>query len=118
MNKIEYLETHLELTLSPMDYMGHIKNNPDSCTLVDVRNAPPHLKKEKIQGAIEIPLNELDQRLEELPKDKLIVVYCWDTWCNMGKKAGLLLLQNGYEVKELFGGIASWKTLKFPVKAL
>ena len=48
MNKIEYLETHLELTLSPMDYMGHIKNNPESCTLVDVRNAPPHLKKENL----------------------------------------------------------------------
>lgn len=118
MNKLEYLETHLDLTFSPMDYMGYIKNHLDSCILVDVRNAPPHLKKEKIEGAIEIPLNELNQRLEELPKDKLIVVYCWDTWCNMGKKASLLLLQNGYEVKELLGGITAWNILKLPVEAL
>lgn len=118
MNKLEYLEMHLNLTISPMDYMGEIKNNPDDYFLVDVRNAPPHLKKEKIQGAVEIPLNEINQQLEKFPKDKQIVVYCWDTWCNMGKKASLSLLKNGYNVKEMTGGIAAWNTLELPVEKL
>ncbi|MFD1066146.1 rhodanese-like domain-containing protein [Oceanobacillus locisalsi] len=118
MNKIAYLENHLELTYSPMDYLNYTKEHEGACILVDVRNAPPHLKKEKIQGAIEIPLNELGERVQELPKDKMIVVYCWDTWCNMGKKASLLLLKEGYDVKELLGGIASWNIMKLPVEAL
>jgi len=42
--------------------------------LVDVRNAPDHLKKNKIQHALEIPQNELESRLSELPKDKIVVV--------------------------------------------
>ncbi|MBY7141966.1 rhodanese-like domain-containing protein [Virgibacillus sp. NKC19-3] len=118
MTKIEYLENHLDLTFSPMDYMNYVKEQDGACVLVDVRNAPPHLKKEKIQGAIEIPLHELRDRIDELPKDKVIVVYCWDTWCNMGKKASLLLLQEGYDVKELLGGIAAWNIMKLPVEAL
>lgn len=118
MNQRELLKEQIEATFSPMDYMAFSKENPNGAIMVDVRNAPPHLKKEKIKGALELPLNELEKHLEELPKDKLIVVYCWDVWCNMAKKASLLLLENGYQVKELSGGIAAWTSLKLPVETL
>ena len=42
-------------------------------------------------------------RLSELPKDKVIVVYCWDTLCNLAKKASVELIKSGYTVKELTG---------------
>jgi DNA-binding MarR family transcriptional regulator/rhodanese-related sulfurtransferase len=116
MNQTELLRMQIEATFSPMDYMAFNKENPNASVIVDVRNAPPHLKKEKIKGALEIPLNELDKQLDKLPKNKLIVVYCWDVWCNMAKKASVFLLEHGYQVKELSGGIASWTTLKLPVE--
>jgi rhodanese-related sulfurtransferase/DNA-binding MarR family transcriptional regulator len=118
MNQKELLENQIEATISPMDYLAFSKENPNTAVLIDVRNAPPHLKKEKIKGALEIPLNELEQHLSELPKDKLIVVYCWDVWCNMAKKASLVLIEHGYQVKELSGGIAAWTSLNLPVESL
>ena len=110
MDKLEFLKLQTELTIRPMDYLAQAKSGTEFM-LIDVRNAPPHLKKEKIQGAIEIPLNNLASCLEELPKDKEIVVYCWDVWCNMAKKASIILLENHFKVRELSGGIAAWKTL-------
>lgn len=118
MNQIAFFRNRVESTFSPMDYMQAIKQNSDDYVLLDVRNGPPHLKKEKIQDAIEIPLAELENRLSEIPKEKVIVLYCWDVWCNTAAKAAIILLENGYKAKELSGGIAAWKTMNFPTTSL
>ena len=54
------------------------------------------------------------ERFGELPKDKLIVLYCWDTWCSLATTAAVVLLEQGYRVKELYGGVAAWQTLHLP----
>ncbi len=113
MNKIDYFKAKLEATISPMDFSQAAKAEPDKFLIVDVRNAPPHILKQKITGATIIPLRELAERIDELPKDKTIVVYCWDTWCNMAAKAAVILLENGYDVLELSGGVASWQAVGF-----
>ena len=61
---------------------------------------------------------ELENNLYNLPKEKTIVVYCWETWCNLGAKSAIKLLENGYNVKELVGGIAAWKTLNLDIEQL
>lgn len=48
------------------------------------------------------------------PKEKLIVLYCWDGWRSLAATAALALLQNGYRVKELHGGVAAWQSLDLP----
>jgi rhodanese-related sulfurtransferase len=117
MSKIDYFKAKTEATISPMDFMQAVKTEPDKFLVVDVRNAPPHIMKQKIAGAIHIPLMQLTNRLGELPKDKMIVVYCWETWCNMAAKAAIIMLENGYDVLELSGGIAAWTTMSFPVES-
>ncbi len=116
MSKLDYFKAKVESTISPMDFTQASKAEPDKFMLVDVRNALPHIMKQKIAGAKHLPLAQLAQRLGELPKEKTIVVYCWETWCNMAAKAAILLLENGYDVLELAGGIAAWKTMGFPVE--
>lgn len=118
MSKMDYFKAKLEATISPMDFMQAAKAEPDKFLVVDVRNAPPHIMKEKIAGATHIPLMNLSNRLAELPKDKTIVVYCWETWCNMAAHAAVILLENGYDVLELSGGIAAWKAVGFNVEAI
>ncbi|MFK4308594.1 rhodanese-related sulfurtransferase [Bacillus sp. RC242] len=118
MQEIEFFKGRIASTFSPMDYVQAQKNNPDQYVLVDVRNGPAVLRKEKITGALEISQLELEKRIAELPKDKMIVLYCWDVWCNTAAKSAVLLLENGYTVKELAGGIAAWKTMNFPTTAL
>jgi rhodanese-related sulfurtransferase len=61
-----------------------------------------------------VPEPEIGERLAELPKDKLIVLYCCDTWCSLATSAAVVLLNNGYRAKELYGGIAAWETLHLP----
>lgn len=111
-----YFQERLDSTLSPMDYLNQVKNEPEKYYLVDVRNGPPHLRKEKIKGSLEIPQIELETRLAEFPKDKVIVLYCWDVWCNTASKAAIQLIDNGFEVRELAGGISAWKIMKLPLE--
>lgn len=118
MTQLEFLKARMEATISPMDYLAAVKASPAEYFLVDVRNAPAHLKKIKIEGAMEIPEKDLASRLSELPNDKIIIVYCWDVWCNLATKASIVLLENGYRVKELYGGISAWQTLNLPTTTL
>lgn len=115
LSKIEYFKNRVEATFSPMDYLKAKKENPDHYMLIDVRNGMP---EEKITDALMIPEAELVNRLSELPRDKELIVYCWDVWCNTASKAALVLLENGFSVKELSGGIAAWKTMNFQTTLL
>jgi rhodanese-related sulfurtransferase len=74
--------------------------------------------EKKIKGAVEMPQAQIEKRYTELPKDKLIVVYCWDTWCSLAAKAAVFLLEKGFKVKELYGGTMAWKTLSLPLQPM
>jgi NADPH-dependent 2,4-dienoyl-CoA reductase/sulfur reductase-like enzyme/rhodanese-related sulfurtransferase len=72
--------------------------------LLDVRN-PPELAVESVPGAVNIPLPELRDRLEELPKDREILIVC-----RSGQRAYYatrILLQNGFKARNLSGGMLS-----------
>ncbi len=73
--------------------------------LLDVRT-PAENAAQAIAGSHLIPLQELGYRLNELPKDKEIVVYC--RVGNRSAYAGAYLARLGYTVKNLEGGIAAW----------
>ena len=74
--------------------------------LLDVRE-PNEFKIGRIPGSTLIPLGEVPQRVNEIPRDKEIVVHC-----KMGgrsAKAAAFLRQQGYKnVKNLKGGILDW----------
>lgn len=64
-----------------------------------------------IEGAINIPLDALRNRLGELDRDKEIVVYC-----QIGLRsyiANRILTHNGFKVKSISGGYRSYKQQKF-----
>ena len=115
MHALDYFNARLEATISPMDYLKSTQMNPDKYFLIDVRNGPIHVRSLTIKDAYVIPQQELQERLNEIPKDKEIIVYCWDVWCNTAAKVAKYLLEDGYNVKELTGGIAAWKEMNFPV---
>jgi adenylyltransferase/sulfurtransferase len=74
--------------------------------LLDVRE-PNEFQIGRIPGSTLIPLGEVPQRVNEIPRDKEIVVHC-----KMGgrsAKAAAFLRQHGYKnVKNLKGGILDW----------
>lgn len=77
--------------------------------LLDVRSAA-EFAREAIPGAVNIPLEELRERLSELPKDRAIWLVC-----GVGQRAYYAvraLQQNGYRVKVLSGGMQTYQTIK------
>lgn len=115
MNALDYFNARLEATISPMDFLNSKQMDPEKYFLIDVRNGPIHVRNVTIQDANVIPEQELQDRLNEIPKEKEIIVYCWDVWCNTAAKVAKFLLERGYKVKELTGGVAAWQEMNFPV---
>ena len=72
--------------------------------LLDVRQ-PAELTVENVPGAVNIPLPELRGRLDELPRDKEINVFCRSG--GRSYYATRILLQNGFKVKNVSGGMLS-----------
>ena len=62
-----------------------------------------------LPAAVSIPLDELELRLGELPKDKLIVAYCRGPYCAFADQALELLSGRGWKVARLEEGVAEWQ---------
>lgn len=69
--------------------------------LIDVRE-PHELKQGMIKGSVNIPLDELRDRLEELPTNQDIYITC--QLGMRGYVAARILMENGYNVKNVDGG--------------
>lgn len=67
-----------------------------------------------IEGSVQIPLNQLRDRLGELPKDKTIYVYCQVG--QRGYNATRVLEQAGFSSKNLDGGYKTYKHANYQLK--
>lgn len=76
--------------------------------LLDTRNPMEYLAG-TIPGFINIPLDSLRDRLDEIPKDKTIYVTCQIGL--RGYIAARILMQNGYDVYNLSGGYRLYQTI-------
>jgi rhodanese-related sulfurtransferase len=103
-----FFRTKAAAYASPTTVKAWIDSGNQDFVLVDVRLRGA-ARTWQIPGSLEI-----GERLNELPKDKMIVLYCWDTWCSLATTAAVLLADRGYRVKELFGGVAVWQVLHLP----
>jgi rhodanese-related sulfurtransferase len=73
--------------------------------ILDVRTTVEHAAQ-AIPNSYLIPLQELGNRMHELPKDKDIVIYC-----RIGSRSAYacaFLARQGFIVKNLEGGIMLW----------
>jgi rhodanese-related sulfurtransferase/predicted transcriptional regulator len=76
--------------------------------LVDVRS-PEEFDAGHIEGARSIPLDELENRLAELPEDQEIVAYCRGPFCAYAHEAVRQLRDEGREARRLEDGWPEWR---------
>ena len=89
-----------------------IETNP-SLVILDVRTEA-EFNGEHIERAINIPLDELQQRLGELDPNDKILVYCRTG--NRSTKAAEILVENGVSgFYHMRGGIVAWKQKGYSV---
>jgi hydroxyacylglutathione hydrolase len=83
--------------------------------VVDVR-APREWLKSHLEGSVNIPLNHLAERIDEVPASRPVLVHCAGGY-RSSIAAGVLQRQGRLAVTELNGGIAAWEAAGLPVKA-
>ena len=100
-----YFSKKLAFTLGPVELkeLAEEKN----IKMIDVRLKSDY-EVGHIPQAVSMPYEELESRLNELNKDDLHVVYCYNNYCHLGARASLLLARNTYSVMELSGGFKTW----------
>ena len=84
-----------------------------SVVVMDVRQ-PDEYRGGHIPGSRLIPLNELAQRLKDVPQDKTILCVC-----RSGSRSGMAVRQlnaAGYNAINLQGGMMRWQSAGYPVK--
>ncbi|MCC9603270.1 FAD-dependent oxidoreductase [Stieleria sp. JC731] len=77
----------------------------DEIVVIDVRS-PQENAGGAIPGAINIPIESLRDRLDEIPKDKMVFTYCQVGM--RGYLATRVLMQNGFNVRNISGGYKTW----------
>ncbi|HLR33177.1 MAG TPA: metalloregulator ArsR/SmtB family transcription factor [Fodinibius sp.] len=84
-------------------------------TVIDVR--PQHeFEGGHISGAVNIPVDQLSEKLGRLPEDQEIVAYCRGPFCVFADEAVELMIRNGYAAKRLEEGFPEWLLEGFPVE--
>jgi hydroxyacylglutathione hydrolase len=87
--------------------------SPHPPLLLDIRN-PREWAGKHIAGSVNIPLNHLQERMAEIPRDRAIAVHCAGGY--RSSIAASILHQYGItHLIEMAGGLAAWEAAKLPV---
>jgi hydroxyacylglutathione hydrolase len=85
----------------------------DPPLVLDIRN-PREWATKHIDGSLNIPLNHLQERMAEVPRDRRIAVHCAGGY--RSSIAASILHQHGItHLIEMAGGLAAWDAAKLPV---
>lgn len=98
--------TSPEATITDIDWNKALEMSKAGAVLIDVRT-PAEVAEGMAPGAINIPLQEIEQRLSEFPKDKDLLIYCRSGKRSMA--ASNFLIENGYDkVFNVVGGFLAF----------
>jgi rhodanese-related sulfurtransferase/DNA-binding HxlR family transcriptional regulator len=93
-------------TIGPDDLVERLARG--DVVLVDVRPEPEYAAAH-IEGARSIPLEELERRLAELPRDTEVVAYCRGPFCVYAHEAVRRLRAEGRAARRLTAGLPEWR---------
>jgi rhodanese-related sulfurtransferase len=98
----------------PMKELLRRARTPD-IVILDTRPANEYFSGH-IAGALSVPVDTLQRRLRQLPKDKAYVAYCRGPYCVYADRAVEILRSRGRRARRLLEGFPEWKAAGFPVE--
>ena len=87
----------------------------DLITVLDVR-PKEEFEAGHVQGAINIPIEELEQHLAEFNPEQEIVAYCRGPHCILAFDAVAQLREKGFQARRLENGYPEWKVAGLPIE--
>jgi rhodanese-related sulfurtransferase len=86
----------------------------ENAVLLDVREAD-ELREAAVPGALHIPLGQLSQKGNTLPRDRDLLVFCRSG--NRSAMATEMLNKNGFDrAMNVSGGIIAWSQARLPIE--
>lgn len=98
--------------VSAADLLGRVRDG--LVTVIDVR-PPEEYDQGHIPGALNIPLDKLKSRLQDLPVKREVVAYCRGPWCVLAFEAVARLRKAGFAARRLEHGLPEWRRAGLPV---
>lgn len=100
-------------TLSSEELVNRMKEG--EVTVLDVRPESEY-REGHIAGALNVPVEELEEKLDDLPQDREVVAYCRGPFCVFADDAVELLRRKGFDAKRLDEGYPEWLLEERPVE--
>jgi rhodanese-related sulfurtransferase/DNA-binding HxlR family transcriptional regulator len=92
--------------ISREELLGRLRAG-EPLVVVDVRPAEEY-RAAHVPGSVSIPLDELEERLRELPRGGEIVAYCRGPYCAYAPEAVRTLRRHGFRARNLTDGLPEW----------
>lgn len=95
------------------ELVGRLRD--ESVTLLDVRPEAEY-QAGHIAGAVSVPVEELENYLEQLREDTEVIAYCRGPYCLFSDEAVALLARHGFPARRLREGLPEWRAAGLPVE--
>lgn len=93
------------------------RSNDGLVTVLDVRPSEEY-EAGHISGALNVPLDKIEQHLATLPKDQEIIAYCRGEYCVLAFEAVATLRKKGFTARRLEEGYPEWKVAGLPIEGI
>ncbi len=115
--EIETDEADEGFTIISVDESYDIYMGSEDYLFIDVRSED-EFNSSHVLGAIHIPVSEIGDRLDEIPDDRILVIYCNGSGCSRSQSAARVLVENGFDqIYDIGGtGIIEWEEKGYPVE--
>jgi ArsR family transcriptional regulator len=90
------------------------RSRAGTVTILDVR-PEDEFALAHLPGALNIPLHELEARLNEIDSGQEIVAYCRGPYCVLSYEAVAKLRARGFKVRRLEDGLPEWRAAGLPI---
>jgi len=106
--QIQFFKAKLTYEIDAFDLYTAL-NSGEHMILIDTRQ-PSGYENEHLPGAINLPYAQMNaDTTKDFDRDPLYITYCQGIECNGSTKGALNMSMLGFKIRELIGGIASWK---------
>jgi rhodanese-related sulfurtransferase len=103
-----HFQSKLTFETDAWDVKTDMERGRSDFVVIDVRSRAD-FEARRIAGSIHLAYRSMDaETTAHLPKDKVMVTYCWGPGCNASTKGALKLALLGFRVKEMIGGLEYW----------
>lgn len=109
-----HFAARLQHETDPSDVHAALETGEPGFVLVDTRSKEAW-DQGHARGAVHISKPDMPDAIPAYAAGTQFVVYCWGPGCNGATRAGLIISELGYAVKEMIGGFEYWAREGMPV---